>query len=1158
MCKRHQCLCLLAGIFALLIGIFPACAQTTSGSVTGIITDASGAPVSNAPVNLINLETQEKRTATTTSDGLYTFVSVPPGNYRVQVQQTGFKSVDRQPVVVQTASSTTINIALQLGEVSQTVEVTSQTPLLQTDNAALGEVVDQRQATELPLNGRNPINLAALAPSVVPQGQAMQNATGSNPFGFNNYSINGGLSGQGAILLDGSPLNTAYNNVVGMIPTQDSIQEFKVQTNNLGPEFGRFAGGVINFTTRSGTNDLHGGAWEFLRNKDLNANDFFDNRAGIGRPAFTQNQFGANLGGPVYIPKLYNGRNRTFFFVNWEGFRLRQGTSYTGTVPTVAERAGDFSGAGTTIYDPLTTCGVAAACTAGQSQYDRTAFPGNVIPTNRLNPASLKLLNLYPLPNTTGTDNFTTNGATGGNNNETVVHIDHNISDKQHITARYTYWSNLNLSQDVTGNGVCLDRCAESFSTNNFVFGDTYSVNSTTVIDMRLSYQRLNYLRTPDSLGYDLSSLGWPSSLNSEVAYQTLPVICVSGYDIAGAFCSQGAGSIIADHNDNYRGAGSVSKFLGSHTLQFGGEYMRLTQNYAQTNTPSGDFNFDNGFTSANPLTGVAGNAMASFLLGDASSGSVSTPALVAAQQLYAGLYFNDSWHVTPKLTMTLGVRWEYDGPWTERFNRESYFATQATNPITGNLGAVELVDSPGYPNRSNVKPDWKQFSPRVGLAYQLKPTTIIRAGYGIFWVPNDVTWNLSPNNDPINSVSTPFTSSTNGNLTPANTISNPFPNGIIEPPGRNPVYQSELIGQGITEALTNNPYGYAQQYNLDIQHQFAGGFLFDVAYAGSKGVHLALSSENIDQASDAYLSMGSALSSQVANPYAGVITQGTLSGSTVALGQLLRPFPQYSGVSSAGSGVGNSEYNSLQVKAQKRFSHGASLNVAYTWSKLISDTESVTTWLESGTVGNTVQDSNNLRLERSLGDFDVPQRLVVSYVLDVPVGRGRKLLSNANKFVNGAVGGWGIEGVSTFQSGFPLAFVASENLNSTIGASGQRPNYVPGCNQSVSGSAASRANEWFNTACFTQPAAYTYGTLARTDPSLRAAGIANYDFSAFKNFGLGESKAHIQFRAEFFNIFNRAQFGPPNTTVGNTSFGVVNAQINEPRLVQFALRLAF
>ncbi len=456
------------------------------------------------------------------------------------------------------------------------------------------------------------------------------------------------------------------------------------------------------------------------------------------------------------------------------------------------------------------------------------------------------------------------------------------------------------------------------------------------------------------------------------------------------------------------------------------------------------------------------------------------------------------------------------------------------------------------------MRPDWKQFSPRVGLAYQLAKNTIVRAGYGIFWLPNNVTWSLSPNNDSVNSISTPYTGSTNGGLTPANTISNPFPAGIIQPPGRNGAYQAQLVGQGITEALPGNPYGYAQQWNFDVQQQFGNGFLLDLAYAGSKGVHVPLSSQNIDQVSDSYLSLGSQLSSQVANPYAGTITQGSLSGSTVAAAQLIRPYPQYTGVSVAGSGVGNSEYNSLQVKAQKRFSHGGSLLVAYTWSKLISDTESVTTWLESGTVGNTIQDANNLRLERSLGSFDVPHRLVVSYVLDIPVGKGRKYLSGANKWVDGAVGGWGVEGVSTFQSGFPLAFVTSQNLNGVIGASGQRPNYVSGCNQNVNGSAQSRIAGWFNTGCFQQPAAFTYGTLSRTDPSLRADGVANYDFSAFKNFNFGESRAHLQFRAEFFNLFNRVQFGPPNTTLGNTSFGVVNSQINNPRLVQFALRLAF
>src|SRR6185312_13014146 len=335
-------------------------AQTTFGSIVGNVIDASGSAVPNTDVTLTNLGTNEKRTGTTNGDGLYQFVNLPPGQYSVGIEKPGFKRIVRSPVTVQTQTTIKIDLALEIGDVSQTVEVTAQTPLLQPESSSLGQVVDERKTTELPLNGRNPLNLVALVPSVVPQGQSMQNPNGANVFGWGNYQIGGGMANQSMVWLDGSPVNASYANLTALIPTQDSLQEFKVQTNNLSPEYGRFAGGVVNFTTKSGTNELHGSAWEFLRNKVLNANDFFNNSAGVGRPAFTQNQFGFNVGGPVYIPKVYDGRNKTFFFVDYEGFRLRQGQSFKETVPTAAERSGDLSALGVNVYDPLTTCGSGA------------------------------------------------------------------------------------------------------------------------------------------------------------------------------------------------------------------------------------------------------------------------------------------------------------------------------------------------------------------------------------------------------------------------------------------------------------------------------------------------------------------------------------------------------------------------------------------------------------------------------------------------------------------------------------------------------------------------------------------------------------------------------------------------------------------------------
>jgi hypothetical protein len=1169
--RRLPCLRLLGVFVCLLFSASLTYAQSTFGAIVGNVTDPSGAAIGNTPVTLTNLGTSEKRTDSTNADGLYQFVNLPPGQYSVDVEKAGFKRVLRSPITVQTQTTTKIDVALEVGDVSQTVEVTAQTPLLQPENSSLGQVVDQRKTTELPLNGRNPLNLVALVPSVVPQGGSMSNPNGQNVFAWGNYQIGGGMANQSMVWLDGSPVNGSYLNITALIPTQDSLQEFKVATNNLSPEYGRFAGGVVNFTTKSGTNELHGSAWEFLRNKVLNANTFFNNEAGIARPAFTQNQFGFNVGGPVYIPKIYNGKDKTFFFVNWEGFRLRQGQSFVQTVPTAAERTGDLSALGP-IYDPLTTCGSGApgspTCAPGQAQYSRQPFAGSVIPTSRLNPTSLKWLNLYPAPNTAGVNgvnNYVNNASVGGNNNETVVHLDQNVSDRQHITARYTYWGNLNLPIDPLGTGVCQDRCAEIFNTNNFVLGDTYSFSPTTIMEVRLSYQRFSYDRTPKTLGYDLTQLGWPASLNTQASFLALPIPVISGFDSANTFGSQGAGSVIIDRNDNYRAAATLTKISGNHTLKFGAEFLRMTHNYAQTNVPAGIFSFNSGFTNNNAVSPTSGisQGIGSFLLGYAASGNASTPALVAGQQLYPAVFVNDNWHASSRLTVNLGVRWEHAGPWTERFNRMSFFDPTAPNSVLaangitmpGNIGLVGTAANGGL--RSNIKPDWRQFAPRVGLAYQVTSKTVFHAGYGVFWLPNDVAWDYSPNNDPINSFSTQYVSNVYTGI-PANNVSNPFPGvGIIAPPGRNPTYAQTLLGQGSTVSQLGNPYGYAQQWNADIQQEFGNGFLLDVAYGGAKGTHLPIDGSQIDQLPDQYLSLGNQLTQSVANPFAGIVKSGSLAANAVQYGQLLRPYPQYNGLRFAGQGIGNSTYESLQVKAEKRFSGGASLLVAYTFSKLISNTDTITGWLESGGTGG-VQNWNNLKGEKSLASFDTPNRLVVSYVLDIPVGKGRKYLSNANGFVNAAIGGWGVQGVTTLQNGFPLHFGTNQNLTNSFGG-GSRPNYVGGCDKSMSGSAQSRLNSWFNTACFVQPAPFTFGNEGRTDASLRAPGIANWDFAAFKDFPIGrEGRAKLQLRAEFFNIFNRVQFGYPGQTQGSNSFGIISSQTNTPRLLQVAGRFNF
>ncbi len=797
---------------------------------------------------------------------------------------------------------------------------------------------------------------------------------------------------------------------------------------------------------------------------------------------------------------------------------------------------------GTSIYDPLTTCGTdpSKPCAPGAAIGTRQPFAGNRIPSNRLNPTALKYLNsYYPLPNAPGDakgiGNWVGNGSGGGNNNETVVHIDQNVSDKQHITARYSYWGDLNLPNDPFQNGVCQDRCTEVFNTNNFVLGDTYSFSPSTIMEVRLSYQRFVYDRTPSTLGYDLGQLGaaW-APLNSQVLFRDLPVMVVNGFDTANTFNSQGAGSVILSRNDNYRAAGTLTHLTGKHSVKFGAEFLRILHNYTQTNVPTGTFTFNPDLTAANAIsTSGSGAGLATFLLGYPSSGNISTPALVAGQQLYPAVFINDDWHITPKLTLNIGLRWEHAGPWTERFDRLSFFDPTRPNAVLAAkgmnvLGNIGLVNSPDDSYRSNIYPNWGQLAPRTGFAYQITPKTVLRGGYGVFWLPNDVAWDYSPNNDPLNTLSTPIIPTVFTGIPVAN-ISNPFPNGVAQPPGRSPNYQQILLGRGLTLSQLANPYGYAQQWNADIQRQFGEGFLLEVAYGGAKGTHLPLTWQR-DTLPDQYLSLGTQLTQNVPNPFYGTVTAvgSTLLQPTVSRGQLLRPYPQFTGIAFAGAGVGNSTYESLQVTANKRFHNGSSLAVAYTHAKLISNTETITTWLESGGSAG-IQDNNNLRNEKSVASFDTPDRLIVSYVLDVPIGKGRRYLANSNALVQAAIGGWGLQGTTTLQTGFPLHFGTNSNQTNSQGG-GSRPNVVAGCNKSIDGPVQSRLGQYFNTSCFTAPPAFTYGNEGRNDPNLRAPGIAEWNFAAVKNFPIApEARAVIQFRAEFFNIFNRVQFGFPN-----------------------------
>jgi hypothetical protein len=1241
--------------------------QSTYGSISGSVADTSGAIVTGANVTLTNAGTGEKRTQSTGADGLFTFVNLFPGQYRIDVEKQGFKHFVRGAVTVEVQQDTHIAAALQVGEVSQIVEVTAETPLLQSETSSLGQVVEQRKADELPLNGRNIFNLIIVSPAAVAQGGSGGSPVGQNPFSWGNYQIGGSFANQGAEYLDGQPLNIGYINLPIIIPTQDSIGEFKVQYSNLGAEWGKFSGGVTNLSTKSGSNGWHGSAYEYFRNEVLNANEYFYKQGEIAgdtpnkRPPWTQNQYGFQFGGPAI-------KDKTFFYVSWEQYRQRTGSPFLTTVPEAAELTGDFSslctlpvaqgGAGGTlnaggncsvpagqIYDPYSVnAGTGARLPYGLDPGNPTC-PGNCIPSAEWSTATQVLWKaLFPAPNQPGAiNNYLSAAPGGGNTNEFVARGDQNLGRNTHVFGRFAYFGLLDLPSNPLGTGLCDDRCAEKYHSKLLAVGVNHIFTPTTILDVNLAGSRFVYGRQPLLSGFDLTTLGWPSTYNTPPSsMRTPPTPAFPFNNDVGK--SQG-NSAIGDHNTQYNLSPAFTLIRGKHTIQTGAQFEWGYDNYFQTNIASGAFAFGGNWTT--PSGGVndvtnSNFAFADFLLGlsqnegsfvNQTEGVAQVPAQTKGLQVYRALYVDDTFHATPKLTVNFGLRYELQGTWSDAYNRLSYWDPLATNSTaSGCFGAgttcpgdAFLVGTGRNSGSNNIPMDKKAFSPRLGFAYSLDQKTVIRGGYGIFYIPNYVSFGLNPDNDFVNLASTPLHATTDSFITPTAmldgdfcsygaagsvftprgidafgcTQAGPFGNtGILPPPGRNfaplatalnppnsgtnfPVDVSSFAlfngSPGLAPYYGINghegpKYGYVQQWNLDLQRQLPAGFFADVAYAGSMGVHLEQYDTNIDQLNDKLWSQGAALTTQVANPMAGTNPNPSLNGATVAAGQLERPYPQYNGLTLNGFGCCESSYNSLQATVTRRFQGGGTLLVAYTNAKLLSNTDTLTSWLEGPTGGVPgVQDWNNLRGERSLSAQDVSQRLVISYVLDLPFGHGKPFASNLNGITNGLVSGWGVDGITTFQRGFPLKIGYSGTTPleaANLGVGNIRPDVVSGCDKKsgggnvVSNPGAATLPLWFNTSCFVAPPDFGPGTEARVDSTLRGPGINNFDFAIFKRTNIGE-RAGIEFRTEFFNLFNHPYFGMPSENLGNGTFGQVTSTVaggvaSPERLVQFALKFEF
>jgi len=1156
---------------AVLILVLYGSAYAQRASLTGRISDATGAVIPGAQVTITNVNTGVSREVTSNEEGYYTIPQLQPGEYRTSIRKDGFKPIQQSGVSLQVEQVLRLDYTLEAGALTETVNVAAVlAATVESETSSLGKVVDQQRIQNLPLLGRNPYSLVSLVPGARPSSGL--NDLPVDQISQSYVSINGARGNQNEYLLDGAPNTAAAQNQPVVFVNPDAVQEFKVETNNFSAQYGRAGGGVFNIVTRSGTNSFHGTAYDYLRNDVLNANTFFGNRAGLKKPPFRFNQFGATLGGPIDFPEKvfgplkYNGKSRSFFFFSYEAVRFSQGGTYIGTVPTMLEREGDFSqtrnaaGAVIPIYDPATT----RQNPANTAQFLRDQFPGNVIPRNRWNPVFSRMLDFIPKPNARGNAN-TSNGnyvfstANRIGKDTFSVRLDHQLNDRHRVSGRFNYDNTPLNRPNFYGNIATPSFGAQVFKRRNLGLDYTATISSSLVANFLFSFTRLENNRDAYSAGFDITTLGLPANLKPQLIPESFPSIQVAG--MGGSFSVSNAGTAnllggndLIQFGDNTGSwISGFTKTFSRHTIKFGGDTRLLRPNYRQFSDTAITFSFAQNFTQGpNPTAAAAassGFGFASFMLG-IGGGSYSRAAALAMQVKYYGGYLQDDWKITDKLTLNLGVRYEYESPRTERYNQLTNFDFAAKPPLTApdlNLrGALAFVGVNGNP-RQQWNPDRNNIAPRVGFAWKILPGTVIRGGGGIFFAPLTGVGGSSASFGTSGfEASTAVVASLNG-VTPLNYLDNPYPTGIVLPSG-NSLGGATLLGQNIRFSDRNISQSYSAQWNLNIQRELPGQILFEVGYAGNRGLKLQQDLE-LNQLPDSALSLGDGLRTQVTNPFFRQITTGPLASATVARAQLLRPYPHFQSVVATNQTFASSTYHAAMVSFQRRFSRGVTLTGAYTFSKLI---DLATGGFSGETLSNAgFQNLNNLRLDRSLSALDAPHRLVINGLYSLPFGAGRRF--NPKGIAGGIVNGWEVSAIYTYQTGGPLAFSSATNTSFSQGG-GQRPNLIGDPVLAVRDQTLTR---WFNTSAFAAPAAYTFGSAPRSLGSVRSDGLSGIDFSVVKNTRIHEGVA-LQFRAEFFNLTNTVRFLPPNTSFGSAAFGQVSGQSNQPRVIQFALKLIY
>jgi len=1144
--------------------------QTFNGTILGTVQDSSQAVITDTRINVVETNTGLQRATVSNKLGYFELPSLPPGSYRVEADQAGFKKFVRSGLNLQINQKMEIAIVLEVGTTSETVVVTGETPLLETTSSTRSQDFDSKMITEVPTSNRNFFQIAELAAGIN-NFQAGAAPADSGSAGFGYWSSNGGMPGTNEVMMDGATAVTANMGAASIIPTIDAIQEFKLSTNALAAEFGRSGGAVLNAVYKSGTNQYHGTVYDFARNTVFNASTWLNNKNGFARPFNNTQTFGFTIGGPVRVPKLIDGRNKLFVFSNYEGYRNVLPVNQLLTVPTVGERTGDFSGRYTAagqlvqVYDPLNTVPVPNQ----PGQVNRVQFPGNVIPANRINPVAAALMKYYPVPNAiptsalTNANNYVTAGSGKNSQNMWAIKTDYNVSSTQHLFVRYTQSSQGGGAANLFGNTPNCTTCLKSGNPagaysprgggsdlfiypKNIVVGYTNTLTPHTILDFRYAINRQLLSRLPQSGGFDLTSIGMPKSLADAVYYKTFPAISITSYQGLGTSSN---GDLLRRADLTHAVQGSITYLHGAHTIKAGGDYRVSRYNDIQASDVTPSLSFGASYTQLNSATAspTSGWALATFLLGLPTGGTYTIPTSIAIQYHYIAGYVQDDWRITKRLTLNAGLRYDLETPFTERYDHVSSFDPNVTSDATkvfpaarGGLQFMQVNVKSRY--RNGV--DKNNFGPRIGLVYAMNDRTVVHAAYGILYQPSLNTGYGAGNfgGGGFDATTTLITS-IDGGQTINGTLSNPFPNGFVQAVGSSQGANA-LLGQALTTQMRNIVIPYTQQFNFTIQRQIRS-WLFDAGYIGSRGIHQWVSVQ-ADQINPIYLSQGSALNVQKPNPFVGVITTGSFAGATLSTGQLLRPYPQFNGVTLNTVSGAQMKYDALQLKAEHRFAQGFSVFSSFTWSKNLGNV-GIRYYLSS-----PIQNAYDLTQERSLSPIDIPKVLKGGYTWDLPFGKGRTFAHSMPKAVELILGGWQTNGTLTVQSGLPVAF--SVPTNSIGFGAGQRPNNNG--QSALLPSDQQVPTRMFNTSVFSQPAAFTFGNVGPYSPNVRGQKTNVFNLSLFKSFHITE-RLKSEFRFESFNAFNHPVWVTPGTQINTATFGV-SSQKTGNRNAQVALKLLF